>query len=97
MLIFLYATVAGLQCISMLVALSSCKVLVFVVLCKFFAAFLKKQSICIFIFQGHAGNGIDVQVQFNFSVTMKCDSSTTLDGLRRNITQQAIPKSVAMM
>ena len=50
-----------------------------------------------FIFQGHTGNGIDVEVQFNFSVTMKCDSNTTLDDLRKDISQQTIPKSVAIM
>jgi len=46
---------------------------------------------------GHTGNGIDVEVQFNFSVTMKCDSNTTLDDLRKDISQQTIPKSVAIM
>ena len=40
-LVFSYAIVAGLQCISMLSALSSCKVLVFLVLCKVLTAFVK--------------------------------------------------------
>ena len=35
MLVFLYVMIAGLQCISMLPELSSCKVLIFVVLRKF--------------------------------------------------------------
>ena len=35
MLVFLYVLIAGLQCISMLPELSSCKVLMFVVLRKF--------------------------------------------------------------
>ena len=40
MLVFFYVVNAGLQCISMLPALSSCKVLVFVVLRKFLTAFI---------------------------------------------------------
>ena len=39
-----YAIIAGLQCISMLPALSSCKVLVFVVFCKFLTVFILKKS-----------------------------------------------------
>ena len=39
MLVFLYVMIAGLQCISVVPALSSCKVLVFVVLRKFLIAF----------------------------------------------------------
>ena len=42
MLVFLYVMIAGLQCISILAALSPCKLLVFVVLRKFLTAFIKK-------------------------------------------------------
>ena len=44
MLVFLYTMIAGLQFISMLPALSSCKVLVFVVLRKFLTAFTKTKK-----------------------------------------------------
>ena len=40
MLVFLYVMIAGLQCISLLPALSPCKVSVFVVLHKFLTAFI---------------------------------------------------------
>ena len=40
MLVFFHVIIAGLECISMLPALSSCKVLVFVQFCKFLTAFI---------------------------------------------------------
>ena len=43
MLVFLYVSTAGLQCISMLPALSSCKVLALVVFCKFLTVFINKK------------------------------------------------------
>ena len=45
MLVFLYVMIAALQCISVVPALSSCKVLVFVVLRKFLIAFIYKKKI----------------------------------------------------
>ena len=44
MLVFLYVMIEGLQCISMLPALLSCKVLVFVALRKFLTAFIYKKK-----------------------------------------------------
>ena len=43
----LYVMIAGLQCIPMLPALSYCKVLVSVVLCKFSTAFIFKKYLVI--------------------------------------------------
>ena len=42
MLVSFHVIIAGLQCISMLPALWSCKVLVLVVFCKFLTAFVQK-------------------------------------------------------
>ena len=46
MLEFSYVIIAGLQCISMLPALPSCRVFMFVVFCKLLSAFIFKK--CVF-------------------------------------------------
>ena len=47
--------------------------------------------------QGHCGNKVDIDVQFNFSVMIKCDEKATLGDLKKIICQQKIPQSVAIM
>ena len=50
-----------------------------------------------YYFQDHNGNQVDIEVQFNFSIMIKCNRTTPLNDLKKIIHQQSIPDSIGMM